>query len=192
MMSVETKKMTQEQNELVMQHLHVVDWSIWKNINVNEHIQGLGSDDLHQVGYLALCHAAQTYDGRVQFETFAQLVVKNKLLDHCSSAARKQRNQFPLNARTDSNDDRTYQDLFSVHDTDTLAISEAKHALHSAKARYKGTTLKGIEVLELKIKGYSGKEIAKMYGVPANHVGAWLSKAVKALRLDEAFCESVL
>jgi len=184
--------MTQEQNELVMQHLHVVDWSIRKNIMVNEHIQGLGSDDLHQVGYLALCHAAQTYDGRVKFETFAQVVVRNKLLDHCSSAARKQSYQFSLHAPADEDGDRTYVELLTYSDTDGLAKTELVHAFQTAKKKYGGVTLKGFEVLELKVKGYTGNEIAEMYGVPPNHISAWLSKAVKALRNDYAFRTAVL
>ena len=59
--------------------------------------------------------------------------------------------------------------------------------LISLKAQYTGTVFRGIEALEWKTKGYSGAEIAKMYGVKPNLVGAWISKAVKKLEKNEMF-----
>ena len=42
----------------------------------------------------------------------------------------------------------------------------------------------GVEALELKIAGYSGTDIAKLYGVQPNHVGAWISRAAQKLKKD--------
>jgi hypothetical protein len=44
--------------------------------------------------------------------------------------------------------------------------------------------LKGIEAIELQLKGYSGAEIARMYSVKNNNVTSWISKARAALRKE--------
>ena len=45
----------------------------------------------------------------------------------------------------------------------------------------------GIEALELKVKGFSGAEIAELWGVEQNHVGAWISRAKSKLLKNEQF-----
>ena len=55
------------------------------------------------------------------------------------------------------------------------------------KREYSGTARLGIEAIELKLKGYSGKEIADMYGVKPNLVGAWISRAKQKLRKNQVF-----
>ena len=172
-------------NELVEQHLHVVIWIIRKDIRINENIQGLGFDDLYQVGCLALCHAAERYDGRVLFETFAKTVVRNRLYDHCSAAAKRRIWQ------SCDGENCAYVLNLSYKDTDSLSEQAAIDALLQAKSHFTGSARKGIEALELKIKGYSGKEIAEMYGVKPNLVGAWISKAAKKLREDRTFLDAI-
>ena len=49
---------------------------------------------------------------------------------------------------------------------------------------YSGVARLGVEALELKIAGYSGTDIAKLYGVQPNHVGAWISRAAQKLKKD--------
>ena len=58
-------------------------------------------------------------------------------------------------------------------------------ALHRAHRRSSGVVRLGIEALELKAKGMSGREIAALYGVKPNHVGAWISRAASRLRRDQ-------
>ena len=41
-----------------------------------------------------------------------------------------------------------------------------------------------IEAMELKIKGYSGVDIARLYHTKPTHVGAWISRASEKLRED--------
>ena len=54
---------------------------------------------------------------------------------------------------------------------------------------YPGATVFGTDVykrqLEWKIKGLSGRDIADLYGVQPNTVGAWISRAAVKLREDE-------
>lgn len=61
-------------------------------MSINESIQGLGYDDLFQTGCEALCHAALHYraDRGATFATFADVVIKNRLLSHCRKITRLQ------------------------------------------------------------------------------------------------------
>lgn len=77
--------MTEQECSLVEAHMALVETVIRRHITVRPEIPGMEHDDLFQVGSLALCRAAQRYDGRCQFSTFAYTVVKNALLDHCRS-----------------------------------------------------------------------------------------------------------
>jgi len=67
---------------------------------------------------------------------------------------------------------------------DTVLAGELTKLLDEAKMAYKGAVLKGIEAIELQLKGYSGAEIARMYGVKNNNVTSWISKARAALRKE--------
>ena len=173
--------LTAEQSELVAANLDVVKWTILKYININENIVGLGYEDLYQIGCLALCHAATTYNGSVQFDTYAGVVVKNKLIDHCRSVMTKYKHTIPVGEYSQNGfdcNDETFKEI---------EITDAITALSLAKKRYKGVTLKGIEAIELKIKGYNGREIAELYKVTPNNINAWISRAVSKLRKDSQF-----
>lgn len=56
--------------------------------------------------------------------------------------------------------------------------------LEHGKRHYKGVAKLGIEAMELKIKGYSGADIARLYHTKPTHVGAWISRASEKLRQD--------
>ena len=44
----------------------------------------------------------------------------------------------------------------------------------------------GVEALELKVKGLNGTDIAKLYNVKPNQVGAWISRAAQKIRKELA------
>jgi len=187
--------LSEVQKNVIAENLKIVDWAIYKYIQVNEHIQGLGYDDLYQVGCLALCHAAATYNGSTKFETYAQVVVKNKLMDHCRAVLKKRPPMRYLDAPASDDNRCTLEDIISVDAEDSLnSLSEADilKILDSVKTSYNGVTLKGIKAIELKIKGYTGKEIAALYGVKSTHVGAWISRAAAKLRKDSRFLSMIL
>ena len=48
-----------------------------------------------------------------------------------------------------------------------------------AKSQYTDIVLRVIEAIEFKAMGYTGCEIAQLYGVKLNLVNAWISKARK-------------
>ena len=84
----------------------------------------------------------------------------------------------------DDDDDGTFAGMLGDTSdiTDRLISDELLSIVQSAKKTHKGAVLKGIEAIELRIKGYSGAEIARMYGVKNNHVTSWISKAVAVLK----------
>jgi len=187
--------LSEVQKNVIIENLEIVDWAIYKQIRVNEQIQGLGYDDLYQVGCMALCHAAATYNGSTKFETYAQVVVKNKLMDHCRAVLKKQPPMRYLDAPASDDNRCTLEDIISADSEDSLnSFSEADilKVLDYVKTNYNGVALKGIEAIEMKIKGYTGKEIAALYGVKSTHVGAWISRAVVKLRKDSRFLLMIL
>ena len=152
------------QKQLVAGHVGVVKWAIYEHIRVNEHVFGLSHDDLYQEGCLYLCHAAATYNGeRAQFETYAQVVVKNGLLSYCKKMCGKQKHVVSMGDMSwkpdgDGND-RSGNPDESVYET-MLSDAAVFGLLESVKTEYSGVARLGIEALELKVKGYTGAEIA--------------------------------
>jgi RNA polymerase sigma factor (sigma-70 family) len=179
------------QRKLVAGHTGVVRWAIYDHITVCENIYGLGYDDLFQEGCLWLCKAASTYDGETaRFITYAQVVVKNGLLSYCKQMYGKRKNMVVIDdlrqkADGDENDPSSYtaRDAYDSLLSDSAVFS----LLESVKSEYSGITRLGIEALELKVKGYTGADIARMWGVGQNHVGAWISRAKTKLRQNGRF-----
>ena len=185
-------KLSTEQQEMVEEHLDLVSIIIHKYINTNEQVRGLEYEDLYQYGCLALCKAAYLYDGRVKFETFAGKVIRNALLDECHKAKTVYSRSLSYDASVNSDDDEgdTFADLLGDTSdmTDRLFSEELMSIVQTAKKTHKGAVLKGIEAIELRIKGYSGTEIARMYGVKNNNVTSWISKARTVLMKECRIC----
>ena len=57
--------------------------------------------------------------------------------------------------------------------------------LERAEAGAAGVTAKGFQAIRMLMDGYTNREIGEMFGVPANHVTAWVSRARKALGASE-------
>lgn len=68
-----------------------------------------------------------------------------------------------------------------------LYEKDVLRALEETKERYSGVAKKGIEAIEMKMQGYSGKDIAAMHCVNANYITACISRAQKYLKKDDAF-----
>lgn len=181
--------LTASQQALVEEHLQLVHWTIRRCIDINEDICGMGYDDLFQEGCEALCHAAVAYDAQeeAQFPTYAGTVIRNHLLDHCR-ALRAKRRSAPVVSLDDCEENRQARErLISYDDTDRqmdkLCLTQL---LEYGRRTYSGTARLGIEAMELKIKGYTGADIARLYGVKPNLVGAWISRATEKLKKDAA------
>ena len=186
-----TETLSAEQRELVEKSIGVVRWTIYMHIQINETVFGLSYDDLFQEGCICLCKAAKTYDGKTaKFETYAKVVIKNGLLNYCRTMCAGYKRQLPLQELVDSGESsRTFLDFLSVEDFTEAALSDLTtfDLLELVKEEYSGVARLGIEALELKVKGLSGSEIARLYGVAPNHVGAWISRAAEKLRKNDRF-----
>ena len=177
------------EKQLVEDHLYLVKSTILNMITINESIQGLGYDDLYQVGCEALCYAAINYnkDRAASFVTFANIVIRSRLLSHCRKSIRGQSLLYSLDAPIPDNPELTFSDTIPDDNDHSLSNVETYYLLKETKKRYSGISLKGIEALLLKCQGYSSMDIARYYGVKPNHIAAWISRAASKLRTDEVF-----
>ena len=174
--------LTPEQQKLVEENLDLADILLRTKIHPNETIRGMEFDELYQCGCLALCRAAATYDHSTQFRTYASRVVYNAMIDQCRTAQKHYGNTLSYDASVGDDED-SHSIFLRASDAvdDTVLAGELTKLLDEAKKTYKGAVLKGIEAIELQLKGYSGAEIARMYGVKNNNVTSWISKARAAL-----------
>jgi len=179
--------LTVKQQIMVEETMQLVHWIIHRCININEGICGMGYDDLYQEGCEALCHAAVSYDAgvKVKFSTYAGAVIRNHLLGYCQALQAKCRNAPMISLDDRSEDGIAREYLISYDDTDRqtdkLCLTQL---LEHGRNTYSGAARLGIEAMELKVKGYTGTDIARLYGVKPNLVGAWISRAKEKLKKD--------
>ena len=181
--------LNEQQQQLVEKNLTVIHWAIHNFVKINETVFGFESDDLYGEGCVLLCKAAATYDSeKGRFSAYAQTVVKNGLLSYCRIMCNRQnRQRLLLDPKVFEDNEETYAALLAIEDPLDELTSEidALALLASVKKNYHGIVRLGIEALEWKIKGLSGRDIADLYGVQPNTVGAWISRAAVKLREDE-------
>ena len=181
--------LTKAQQELVINHISIVNWVIYENIRINKNAMKYGYEDLFQEGCIWLCRAAMTYDVTLaKFGTYAKVVVRNGLYSYC-----RQIDSHPVRCTHFSENDHgeltvdgkelTASDTFEQK----LSLIETIDLLESCAKRYNGITKLGIEALELKVRGLSVTEIARLYDVPPSRVGAWISRSKEKLRTDPVF-----
>ena len=181
--------LNEQQQQLVEKNLTVIHWAIHNFVKINETVFGFEYDDLYGEGCVLLCKAAATYDSeKGRFSAYAQTVVKNGLLSYCRIMCNRQnRQRLLLDPKVFEDNEETYAALLAIEDPLDELTSEidALALLASVKKNYPGIVRLGIEALEWKIKGLSGRDIADLYGVQPNTVGAWISRAAVKLREDE-------
>lgn len=186
--------LTERERKLVENHLSVVHWSIVENIHVNESIFGLGYDDLFQEGCIWLCRAAVSYnEERAQFSTYAKAVVHNGLISYCRQRYRQQSHfsKFSIGEQGELSSEDAAPGSPNEFEKYVSAL-ETQDFLESLKKDYRGVARLGIEALELKVKGMSVTEIARLYDVPVSHVGAWISRSAQKLKKDPNFLSAIL
>ena len=180
-------KMILRERQLVEKHLYLVRGAVLGTVSINETVQGMGYDDLYQIGCEALCHAAQKYrvEGGASFPTFASVVIKNRLISHCRKITKAQKPLEYMDAPQADGSGLTFAETFPDRNYHALSDADTIFFLNEAGKHCSGTTRKGIEALTLKCRGHTGVEIAARYGAPPNHVAAWISKAAKMLREEK-------
>lgn len=183
--------LTPGQQAMAEANLKVIDKVISRYIHTDEGVCGLGWDDLYQEGAMALCKAAATYDGTsAQFSTYATTVIRNHLFNHCKAVNTRQRNLPAVSLDLDFPEEDSpppYREPYTPDRVDELlGRLDAADLLADCKRRYTGVARLGVEALELKVKGLSGSDIARLYGAKPNQVGAWISRAAQKIRKDIA------
>lgn len=182
-----------QQQKIVEENLGIVKLAIHKSIIFNDNLYGFEYDDLYQEGCIWLCKAALSFDESrdIKFATFAEKVVTNGLRTYCRLMCGKQKHQTLLPAQSEPDENGYSLDQIPAEDMLDKLFEEQDVflLLQKCKKHYTGTVRLGIEAIEWKIKGLSGAEIAKMYDVKPNLVGAWISRAAQRLRKNHAFMQ---
>lgn len=183
--------LTAEQQALAGNNLSVIEKTISMFICLDAGADDPRYPDLYQEGAMALCKAAATYDGKsAQFSTYATTVIRNHLYNCCKADHIRQRNLPSVSLDIDrSDEDRppAYAEP-SVPDgiDDLLGRMDTANLLADCKRRYSGVARLGVEALELKIRGMTGADIARLYQTTPNNVGAWISRAKKKMKQELA------
>ncbi len=188
-----TIPLTNEQQEMVAANLSVVHWTIRESFHVNETIYGFGYDDLYQEGCIWLCHAAVSYNPALsKFPTYAKKVVRNGLTSYCREQCSRERHFTRLGVGEHGELTAEGSVLQQADDFESrISMLEVMQLLESRARDYNGVTRLGIKALELKIRGMSITEIAKLYDVPPSHVGAWITRSKQKLRKDPLFLSGI-
>lgn len=146
-------------------------------------------DDLFQIGSIGLWKAVQKYDeSKGKFSSFAVPVIRNQLFNALRDAGQTG-NTTSLDEGweeewTDVNTELAYDTIQDI--SDSVTMNEGLGILDSCAEKYGGIAGKGVQALKLKVLGYDCNDIAEMFGVEANTITAWMSRARKKLQKEPA------
>ena len=172
------------QRRRVEDHLALVEQVLRHSIKTNETVDGMGHDDLYQEGCIALCRAAVSYREEMgAFPAYARTVIRNYLLDRCREiqSARKNLPLLSLDAFAEMG---APEPVSPFHTEDLISDVSSDALLSHFRNRYHGTARLGIEAMELRVRGYSCADIAKLYQKKPNYIGACISRAAEKLRRE--------
>ncbi len=182
--------MNYEQKQLVTVHLDLVPRMVHALTRSFTHLPQDEFEELTQTGYLALCNAAMKWNPTQPFPPYARVAIRNAIYDYWREYGKRKSTFCSLEALLTAEDGSTCEPEFMLQRTDTLSPEQAVLSKESAsylqRLECAGSNhlKKGIVSLRLQQKGYTSAEVAKIYGVPSNHVRAWQSKARKQLKQD--------
>lgn len=172
------------QRRRVEEHLALVEQVLRRSIKTNETVDGMGHDDLYQEGCIALCRASVSYREEMgAFPAYARTVIRNYLLDRCREiqSARKNLPLLSLDAFAEMG---APEPVSPFHTEDLISDVSSDALLSHFRNRYHGTARLGIEAMDLRVKGYSCADIAKLYQKKPNYIGACISRAAEKLRRE--------
>ena len=172
------------QRQRVEDHLALVEQVLRRSIKTNETVDGMGHDDLYQEGCIALCRAAVSYREEMgAFPAYARTVIRNYLLDRCREIQSARKN-LPLLSLDAFSEMGAPEPVSPFHTEDLISDVSSSTLLSHFKNRYHGTARIGIEAMELRVRGYSCADIAKLYQKKPNYIGACISRAAEKLRRE--------
>jgi len=168
-----------EQRELVEQNIKLVHYVINKYFSVKNNNLGLEYDDLFQVGCMGLMKAAEKFnkDKGYKFNTFADTVIKNTIIDYLRSSKRQY--VAPVEKQLLEQIAQDDNILNCLDKKELLAL------LESVKENYTGDKRKGIEVIEFLILGYDAKKVSEIYNTTTKNIHRWRYVAKKELLNNE-------
>lgn len=173
---------------LVEKNLHLVT-KVIRGLSIsNSSMPEMNADELYQVGCLALCKAAMRFDDGRPFEPYAKTVIRNALLDQYRLAMRYHQRTCSLSETLTDTDEISFETLLrsgTGNPESEICETETDAYLMMLEKQNTGIMSKGIATLLLTAKGYNSTDIAQHFGVPANHIRAWKSKAAAKLRCDK-------
>ena len=141
------------------------------------------------IGCEAICRAALKYQPDMgAFAPFACRYIYNAIVDHC----RAMNYRLERSVEISEDENASLLDMLtctSVDFDETVTDATAMSALAACKEKYNGVARKGVEAIEMKLKGYEATEIAKHYDTSVNNVNAWISRARSKLRNEPALLE---
>lgn len=114
-------------------------------------------------------------------------MIKNIIIDYLRGGNTRLRSQN----RFLEESERHIKQQYMTDLAGTLYERELLRALQQSKENCSGSVRKGIEAIELKMQGYSGRDIAEWYHVKPNYITACISRAQKHLRQDVVFVRKV-
>lgn len=179
--------LTKEQKTMVENNISIIDKVIFSRIIFDNSVFGLEYDDLYQEGCIFLCKAAQKFkaDKNCAFQSYAYTVILNGLISHCRRLKKQSEGNIKFLEKT-KRELVEFETKGITMQNDIIEL-EILSFLENIKMQYSGTTRLGIEALAWKVKGFTGTEIAKIYNVKPNNIGAWISRALKKLRTNPVF-----
>ena len=172
-----------ERNKKIEENMGLVGQVIKDKVREIHRIGIYTYDDLFQIGCVGLCKAADTYmaEGDACFSTYAYVIIRNEIYDALKYATLRRKRE-------------TLTEVYNLPPKTLTAYSDglmgAELTLDAMQACATGVTAKGIEAIRMLSQGYTHREIGeRMGGVSANNVSAWVARARKFLRSDQAIID---
>lgn len=185
--------MNSKEKRLIEENIHDIENCVRRfmkayNIPFSEY------DDYYQIACLTVCDKVDKYNGTTKFSTFVNVIVKNAFIDMYRKNKAKNIDVLYMDGcytEDDNGNNVCLADFLATENqTENVVLNYITNEMimeYLSMARKKcsaETTARGFNALELKMEGYSGAEIAELFGVPANSVRSWMSRAKKALLSD--------
>ncbi len=177
-----TKFLTKEQDELVTKNINLVHY-LAKRINIGEE-SFYDYDDIFQIGTIGLMKAARTYNGMVNFCTYAGRCINNEIY----MFFRKKRNFIPaksLNENVNQNSDEEDIEMIDIISDRVNVGMEVEH-LNNIELAY--TTLLNnfsydkILILLYMADSKKQKEIGKIFNFSQSYISRIQIKIIADLK----------
>lgn len=165
-------RLNEKERQLVEDNINLVHKVINDKVKCMNLISAYSREDLFQIGCIGLCKAVATDKGGC-FSTYAYRLIWNEICDALIKNSRKWSNEIA--------EEELPEDKYNNPDDEAECMIMLYNIINESGNEIPPSTRKGIEALLLMEEGYTCREIGYKYGVNANLITAWISKARKYL-----------